>query len=226
MEDHLDALLSRSVAGRVTAAEAAAVAAHLEHCERCRAQAAALREADRLLARSLPTPPPAGAGQVLEAVAAQRRRTRLATVGLAVLALLQVAAAVWLLATPWSDRLATGLFAGFLLADAVLLSAVALLLRARGSRLQMLDGEWNELQRRWREELELRRRSHRVLFAVAFVLLTNGALQLWLGVARPERPLHAAIGAASLLLGAFVSWWAPRVVRRTDAELERLERLA
>jgi anti-sigma factor RsiW len=67
--------LDEHLTGTLSKAEAARIAAHLEHCPLCRAEWQRLRQVETVLHRSKPlTAPPSLAEQIMAAVAEQQRR--------------------------------------------------------------------------------------------------------------------------------------------------------
>ena len=224
MSEHLRELLSRFVAGDVDRDEADHVRSHLEACESCRRDAELHRRLEQML--SSPTALSTSARSVHDEAAATARRMRLQAWSFAGLAVVQLAAGIWVVAHfGRSHPLIAGLVAGILMADCGLMFAIAVLIRSNRRELHRALEDWHKLRRFWEDALERRVRNVRIGVLSAAMLLAVGALFV-LRFALGHGALWGVIGIANLAIGIANCIVFPLDGRRAARQLSRLRQLA
>lgn len=200
MNEHPKELLSRY--DRLPADDRARIEAarHLETCADCRDELEAFRAIDAAIVEPSDRPP--GFDDLCDRLTGVARATRRWTVLVAVLAVVQIVAALVVLFVLDWEPLVTGMVAGILLSDAMLMGALALVGRGKSDRYEEIAGSWSTCRSAWQSHLAADARASRVAGITSLLLLILGAITLPMGFERGV-PLHIASGVVLLAVGGF-----------------------
>ncbi|MEM7202237.1 MAG: hypothetical protein AAF628_18350 [Planctomycetota bacterium] len=223
MTEHLDVALTRLLAGDLDAEATRQAQQHLRDCAVCQEQAEAFRQIDAVLGASASAPLPASAQWIVDAAGAQERVLVRRSRWLVGAFVIQFAAGITALVVfIRSDPLLAGLAGGVLIGDAPLLLVVAYLARRRSDELAAARADWQQLRRRWGDELEQRGRAARWCLASAATMFFAGAIFIAAELAGSHRSWQWPLGIANVVLSTWQAVVALRMRTRSRAELARL----